>query len=290
MNQMLPYRQLSRLAGEFYADTSYMLARLMPRRYPQAVLFVLVARVCLPEWFQDGKIIPPTAANRALTMNAIATSFSRPFETTRRYVQALIKEDFFVRVENGVTLSPSSDNAARVFSFFKEQNNLFIDFVTDIFHTCDIDWPDPGKDEPDAAAILIRALDILLYPFETSRPVSTHWVTMLVWTLISAENTRHITRDPELNRRYATIATPDEQRRPVPLRPIAKRMHLPYTTVWRLCKEMEAAGLASRIDDKWVLRASDLSRTEVDTMVSANMDYILRKVRELVALGLDLRG
>ncbi|MBX3594033.1 helix-turn-helix domain-containing protein [Sphingomonas sp.] len=77
----------------------------------RALLFAAVARAC-------GPFTPASPPPRPVSINALATSLNRPFETTRRNVIALVDANLLVRNDAGVSapLSALSDPVTSTFT------------------------------------------------------------------------------------------------------------------------------------------------------------------------------
>jgi hypothetical protein len=70
----------------------------------------------------------------------------------------------------------------------------------------------------------------------------------LIMAAISQANVAQITRDPGLQRRYATLdaAPPDELRRPVSINAVANSLRIPFETARRRIAALEEAGAVQR--------------------------------------------
>lgn len=160
--------------------------------------------------------------------------------------------------------------------------------IAEIDETCDLTF-DGTKHPPGAVGVLEvvdRSLDVALAPLSTEGSLVHDFVGMLVWITVGAANIRHVTYDPVLARRYAVESSPDTLRRPTSLHAIASAIGLPYATVWRKARALEAAGLLAKHEGGWIILTAHLRAGNVEASVRSTTNYILRKIRELVRLGL----
>ena len=152
--------------------------------------------------------------------------------------------------------------------------------------TEDLGMPFPSPDRPPAPDLPWRtvttALDIWLVPSEYAAEPITDWTSKFVWIVIIVANVRHITVDPELSERYAYDFTPDDLRRPITARAIARVTGLSYGTVYRHCQALAAKDVIRYERDGWVLISRQIESDQVDRGVHALLNYFQKRIGELV--------
>ncbi len=285
----LPYFQLSRLTTELHLSGFTAIHRVCGRRYVRGVVFLLLCRLCLDDWTDDGGLRVPGDLTRFSSVNRLAASLGYPFETVRQSVRALEAQGVAVRTANGIALAPDPENAARVIDYYTVLHDVFIRLVEDIAATCPIDLGGAPPHRAAAAAVLGPALDVNLMPFDVQHRIDGDVTAMGLWLAIGAANIRHVTYDPALGSRNAFTPSPDASRRPIPLRQVARAVALPYATAWRHASALEAAGLLSQRPDGWVVLTDHLQAPAVRDTVIRNVDYTMRRVGEVIRAGVDPR-
>jgi hypothetical protein len=283
-----PLRQLTRLRSEMSIACAQLTARLLPDDTMLAVKLGIVARICLPDWVTSGSLQRPATPTRAITVRKMALSLGRAPETTRRRVNLLIERGLFVSSPQGISLAATVANEAFMKDYYLGIHDLFLRLVEDVSATCDIDLPvgeTPGFGVGD---IVERALDVLMLPIDTYRPVGSSPLAFLLWGALTVVAVRNVTYDPVLSRRYANAIPPDDLRIGISLRELAAAMSIPYATAWRQMQELQAGGLVTRLGgNRWTVLTANLLNDNVRELGTQPSLLLLRKVRELALLGLD---
>ena len=86
-----PYRYLTWRLIEFQMELLKGALRLFPGDLHRAIIFILIARMSCRNWTEGNSIAAPACAT-AFSVNALAASLSRPFETVRRHVIGMIDD------------------------------------------------------------------------------------------------------------------------------------------------------------------------------------------------------
>lgn len=246
----------------------------------------IVARISLPDWCSDGNLVCPPAPVRAITVRRMALSLGSPAETTRRHVRQLLDRGLFASSAEGVSLATTPASADVALRYYHTVHDLFVRMVEHLAETCDLDLPLGPRATVTVGDIVERALEILLLPIDTTRPLRNR-MAFLLWAALTAAAVRGVTFDPVLSRRYAAAIPPDEIRAGVSLRRLAALLSIPYATAWRQLAGLERDGLATRAGDGWTVLTANLVNPAVSHASSGPSLHLYRKVRELTLMGLD---
>lgn len=284
----IPFRQISRLAHELHFNGLRNLHDISPRRYDRGVVWMLVARCCLPDWTRDETLRPPVAPTIFASINSLAASLGRPYETVRNHVHALVRERLCVSDPKGVALSPTPDVAPRIVEFLAATHDVFLRFAEDVSRWIDLPVR-MGSTGVGPAQILKPALDAQLAPFEILRTSFADWTAMMVWAVVAGGCVRHVTVDAVLSAEYAEVVPPDGARRSVTLASLEAVTGLPYSTLWRHVRQLEARGLLVRKDKGWIVSETYLQGPGIEDGTRAAVAYYCRRVAEQTQSGLDPR-
>jgi DNA-binding transcriptional regulator YhcF (GntR family) len=120
-------------------------------------------------------------------------------------------------------------------------------------------------------------------------PLHGDFVTGVIFVLIMAGNTRHITHDPELAWRFAGAqdVPSDDLRIPVSVNRIAADLGMPYSTVQRYLSNMTKKGFCERRGGGYIIHNASMNRPELLANGLRMHLWFLTMLRELAALGLD---
>ncbi len=248
----------------------------------------IVARICLPDWVSRGSLERPEKPTRAITVRRMALSLGRAPETTRRRVNLLIERGVFVSSAQGISLAATPANEALVRDYYLGVHDLLVRLIADMTMTCDIDLPVGETRIFGIEGVIERALDVLMLPIDTYRPVGTSPLAFLLWGALAVVAVRDVTFDPVLSRQYANAIPPDDLRTGISLRELAAALSVPYATAWRHMQALQTDGLVTRPgSNHWAVLTENLLHKNVREIGAPPSAILLRKVRELALLGLD---
>ncbi len=180
-----------------------------------------------------------------ISINAIAASLGQPFETARRHVNALIDDGVARRGPGGVEVRPEALARGPLAAMLVDLHDTMIRLVEDL-RTFGVPVPPPRGGVPYCReATIAAALDLMLAAHEYLVQGYRSGLEMVVVNAVVAASVRHITFDRILALRYAAADTPppDQLRRSVAPRPIARGLLIPYTTVRRQVERSVARGM-----------------------------------------------
>ncbi len=192
---------------------------------------------------------PPGEPDRAISVNAIAASLARPFETMRRHVNALVAAGVCIRTRRGITVQPDIETLPALHAAIRRIHDLLV-LLIDYARTHGLPLPAGRPDLPyQPSATIAATLDLTLAASEYLDPHYEDWLEMVIVNAIITANARPITFDSVLARRYASVDAipPEKLRVPVAVTHIARTMRIPYSTVQRQVNRSIASGQLKRV-------------------------------------------
>ncbi|WP_310303177.1 hypothetical protein [Sphingomonas sp. BE270] len=224
------------------------------------VIFTLIARqsAATPIDGMDSAADPPDS--RAISINSLAASLSRPFETVRRHVNALIAQEVVARTPSGVVALASGLQRPEMVEMSMTAHDAFVRLVEDL-QAFDLPMPSQRVTSLYHPAVGVRAAaDIMLAVADNNRGLHQEWINLVLYSTILCANARAYTYDPELARRYADQfrVPPDSLRRPLRVSALARTLRLPYATVQRRVERLVADGRVKKarggllVSEEWL--------------------------------------
>jgi DNA-binding transcriptional regulator YhcF (GntR family) len=245
---------------------------------------------------------PPDDVRRPISVHALAQALAASPETTRRRVAALIADGACVKVDGRGVIVPVRHlttaqiraHRLEVLTGFDEMigalGRIGFDFSALVRPRARTAAATPRGREPAPVLLVSRIINgYCLKVILDSIPLHGDFITAVLFVLIMADNTRHITHDPELAWRYAGAndAPPDELRSPVSVRQIATKLGMPYSTVQRQLVKMAEKGFCQRRDGGYIIHNASMNRPEILANGLRMHLWFLAMLGELTALGLD---
>lgn len=182
----------------------------------RASLFAAVARTCGPFAAEPGR------HHRRISVNALASSLSRPFETARRTANSLIEAGLLVRIDAGLQVAPAALEDARVIAFGERCHDLLVNLIVHA-RAANLALPPtrPGVTYDVSTGTGI-AFDMLLAAIECRGGDERSLMRMALLTTVAWASQRD-------------IDVTDHAATPTPVRPstIARLLGLPYATAAR---------------------------------------------------------
>ncbi|MEN2785563.1 ArsR family transcriptional regulator [Sphingomonas qilianensis] len=190
----------------------------------------------------------PGATPSPMSTNALATCLSRPFETVRRHVNAMIAEGLCVRTNAGVIVSPDCRQRPAIAALLVLTHDAFVRMTEDLIA---FDQPVPAaRGTPYDPDVAVRgALEMLLAVADGHKTLHRCWTSLALFYTSLCGAMRDVTDDPVLARVYAdaTMVVPEGLCRPVRASALARALGLPYSTVQRRMAAIVAEGRAVQV-------------------------------------------
>ena len=184
-----------------------------------------------------------------ISINAIAMSLGRPFETVRRHVNALIADGICERTGRGVIAQARTMALPGFAAALRSLHDRMVMLIEDLTRA-DIAMPAVHVDRPyDSNATIAAAIDLVLAPFEYVAERYASWLELVVISAVVIASSRKITYDPILSRRYADADTvpPADLRQPISGSAIARALRMSTSTVRREIEAAIASGKLVRV-------------------------------------------
>ena len=281
-----PYRYLTWRLIEFQMELLKGALRLFPGDLHRAIIFILIARMSCRNWTEGNSIAAPACAT-AFSVNALAASLSRPFETVRRHVIGMIDDGVCQRADTGVVLAPSSARASDVLGFYRDTADLLLGLAGRL-DEAGVPLSRPTTVANDQLGPVIKAaLDIGLVALENNE--HSHWFELVLHGALIYENGRDIMGSPALAREYGNTVLPDELRASVKIRMLAGTYGMPYATVRRHIDTMLSTGRVLKQRSGYILNTEWTGRDERIEMSNRTVDYLLKQFRALASAGVSLK-
>jgi hypothetical protein len=193
-----------------------------------AILFAATARACGPFDQTPGR-------KRPVSINALAASLGRPFETTRRHANALIDEALILRSPNGLSVTAEAIVEPRVARLTDTCHDLLVRLIEEL-EGDGLTLPSPASDIAyDPRSGIGIALDLMLAAVESHGRREENFTRLALLLAI------------EWAQRRSTHAGADRSSDPVIRTSTAARiLGLPYATTSRNIDALVDSGLLTR--------------------------------------------
>ncbi|MES2443866.1 MAG: ArsR family transcriptional regulator [Pseudomonadota bacterium] len=241
-------RLLIRLLAEMQASCTVNGLRVFEGELDRAIIFMVVARESGALSPLSGGTAQTGCAQQAISINALAASMSRPFETVRRHTNALLDAGLCRRTPSGVMTPADVYQRPAIAGLFRMHHDTLVRLIEDMV-TFDVPLPETRPQIVyDWHTGLAAAHDILLTGIEFHAAQFRSWLDMILLGTVLCANARPFTYDREITMAYAefTRLPPDNLRAPVAASAIARVLGLPASTVQRRVNIMIESGQLQR--------------------------------------------
>jgi hypothetical protein len=244
-------RVATRLITEMQVDGAATLMGAFGGNFDRAIIFFALLRESSEiRGCATGTVRAECSERRGVSVNALAASLARPFETVRRHVNALIEAGLCLR--DGPQVRAAADAAQRdgIAPVVRRLHDIMVRLVEDMA-SFDLPLPPPrARAGHDPQATIAGAIDMLLTAVEFHGPQHPEWLEVIIYGTVMVANARPYSYDPVLANIYGESDTvpPESLRLPVAAAALARALHLPYSTVGRHIVRMVADGRLVRRD------------------------------------------
>jgi len=242
-------RLLVRLLGEMQMTALASGIRTFDGDLDRAIIFMVVARESeLLSRHSAGYARYGDGGAKAISINALAASLARPFETVRRHIHGLCDQGLCLRTRAGVTVPADVHDRPEIAGLFHLHHDALVRLVEDMA------WFDVPLPEQRAQTGygwrtgLAAAQDVLLTGIEFNAHRFQAWIDMAILVAISCANARPFIYDRDVSLAYASFAhAPGEaMRAPVSTGAVARALGLATSTTHRRVGAMIAKGIILR--------------------------------------------
>jgi hypothetical protein len=253
-----PIRLMTRLLSELQTSILAHAIRLFEGDLDRVTIFAVILRATYSLDPDDQRPAPSISAH------SLAMSLSRPYETVRRHVHALVDAGWCTRGPDGVHASPAELESPEIVAFLTLMHDAAVRFVADLAH-CGVPMPEVGAARPyHHVAGVQAAIDMMLAVVDSNRRVHADWLELVVFSTIYCANSRLLNADRALARTHADGRTPPppDLRPPVRTSAVARALGLPEATVRRRVASLCQDGRVERLGKKLVVSETWLNRPE----------------------------
>lgn len=237
----------------------------------------------------------PARLRRPISINALASSLSLPFETVRRRAKQLIAEGLCVATPEGLQLTDALvcseahrralDEAYRLIKALYAR--LARAGCLEPLDPLQLAAPFPPAEPPPLRIVWRAACDYFLRLVEVLPQVSSVTQAFVIMEVFRASS-EHLP-DEVRGGEAADAVVPDSERRPVRASQVAARLGLPNETTRRNILQLQEAGLIRRQRDGYIIPADVLARPQMLQAWRANSLSLGRMFSELAATGVLAR-
>lgn len=241
-------RLMVRLIAEMHVSCNAAGLRVFEGELDRAIIFMVVARESGALSLYSGGQAVSGEAGQGISVNALASSLSRPFETMRRHVNALLAAGLCARTPAGLIVPGEVHARPEIAGLFRVHHDTLVRVIEDLV-SYDVPLPETRAHIPyDWHTGLAAAHDVLLSGIEFYSARYQSWIDMLVVGTVMCANARPFVYDREVSLAYAdfTRLPPENMRAPVPASVIARVLNLPASTTQRRVNAMIDAGKLMR--------------------------------------------
>lgn len=226
------------------------------------------------------------AHGKPLTAFALARSMRLPYHTTRRRMLALHARGWLADGRGGYTVPLERVDQAALEGLATADAAA----LGDVLCSLAASGYKPAERLLDAGFSAIPAgvverslLTLALRVLETFTALYGDMVNGAICAMLVALNVRHITLDPELAHRFAPdgLPPPDELRRPISIRTLARTLELPFETVRRRVVAMTAQEWIVPVEGGYIVPVQMLTRTTMRDTNRQHVRHFERMLREL---------
>lgn len=221
---------------------------------------------------------------QAITVNALAASLARPFETVRRHVNAMIDAGLFERLPRGIRVPPQVLEWPAIAAMLAADHDALVKLIDDMAaFGMPLPAPRPSAIGYDSRHGTAAALDVLLGGIEFGAPHYDNWLEMVMATAVVRANGR-----PVIDGRStgpAARPTAEKIRAPVKIVAVARALGLPYSTMRRHVDSMLRCGILERKRRGLVAAESWLARPALIEDTRTVIDHTRQIFARLAAAG-----
>lgn len=283
---LAPNRLAGRLLADFQAATAAVWVRAFGGDLDRSIIFTVVARRSIPLPPAPGHI---AAGDRpqAITINALAASLSRPFETIRRHANGLLASGLCERTPRGIIVPADAFARPEIAEMLTLGHDLLVRMIDDMA-TFGMPLPHPRDGTyQDPNIGIAAALDAVLGGVEFGARQHDCWLEMVILAAVICANAR-----PSAEGYAPSPFAPDRARlliggapTPVTIVAIARALGLPYSTVRRHAEAMLREGVLLRRRNGLVANDAWLTRPALAENASVHAEHIRRILARLATAG-----
>lgn len=279
-----PIRLVTRLLADMQTDVVGAGLRAFDGDLDRFVIFTLILRQSLTR--RD-----PQAADhdrgRAISINSLASSLGRSFETVRRHVNALTASGLCQRNRTGLVALDTALDRIELSESMIVAHDAFVRMVEDMA-AFGLPLP-PARDGQfySHEVGVNAAVDIMLAIVATNMVAHHEWLNLALYSTVLCANVQSFAHDPAQALRYVdeTVSLPRALVQPVSAGAVARTLSLPSATVRRRMTQMVGDGRLIRERDGLIVSEAWLNRPEAIAISRASWANIRRIMANAASAG-----
>lgn len=251
--------------------------------------------------FLNGKF--PDTLRRPISVRALGASLALDVETIRRSTKRLVERGLCEHLPAGMIVKSASYGLDHI-AAASQQTLVVLSSLFGEFEKWSVRFPaiaplaigDFPWEQSTVNAAVTRRLSVLLlmefvlrYTIENISIFDHNLITAEVFLCVFTENNRPFTEDEELAWRYALIDAPppDQLRRPMSMRSIARLTGFPAETTRRHVNRLVEMGFVERRDDGLMVPMSVVVRPDFVKVIGNLNASLLLMTRRMQRLSTD---
>lgn len=287
-------RLLSRLTAAFLLDTvaivrgedGHLIDTLLISAATQANIAEIIREPELQAAFADA--VPPDELRRPVSINALAASLNMPFETVRRRISSLVRDGHCVLVEGGVIVPSKVLSDPRYYADAFRGYERLRAFYYQLRDLSLLPPPPPAEADLSQGPFPIRAVSRIAGAYVLRVVELLASFGSVADSIISMEvfrsNTEHLPHSARGGPGYDEMVG-DEQRTPISVGALARRVGMPPETVRRHVGRLEGFGVIVRVNGGLIVPTRFLTRPLLRRKLVANAGNLQRMFAALARLG-----
>lgn len=256
---------ITRALAELQATINAEGVRAFDGRLERFVTFTLIVRM-------SG--LSEAAPATPISVNALAASLGRPYETVRRHVNALVDAGLCARSDTGILAAPTGVRRPKIDGLVRASHDAFVRFVEHLAQSGEV-LPEPRPAPYDPATGVQAAADIMLAVTQTNRDKHAGWLDLVLFSTVVAGNCRPLPTTP----------LPSAALFPVGASAVARTLGLGLATVSRHLAAMTRTGQLRRVPDGYLVNHAWLDQPAAQAVTQHSLQNVRRLLGAIAAKG-----